>query len=75
MAAATNKLLFTLLWCSRRTKARAPTISKESSITIEELLKRHKAKVFAFKRFELGEGMEKKQENFAEEVMAQAKGD
>lgn len=47
---------------------------KEPSVTIEGLLKRNKAEVFSFKRFELGEGIEKKQENFAEEVMAQLKG-
>lgn len=47
---------------------------KEPSVTVDALLKRNKAEIFSFKRFELGEGIEKKQENFAEEVMAQLKG-
>ncbi len=37
-----------------------------------ELLHANEARVISFKRFELGEGVEKKQENFAEEVQAQA---
>ena len=48
--------------------------AKDPSINIEALLERNKAEVFAFERFELGEGIERKQENFAAEVMAQLKG-
>ena len=42
---------------------------------VEKLLQQENAKVAQFERFELGEGIEKKQENFAEEVMAQARGE
>ena len=47
---------------------------KDPDITIEKLLKDNGAKVLFFSRFEVGEGIEKKQENFADEVMAQVKG-
>ncbi len=47
---------------------------KDPEQTVEKLLKSHKATVNAFDRFEVGEGIEKKQENFAEEVMSQVKG-
>ncbi len=46
---------------------------KDPDTTVEKLLKSNGAKVIQFQRFEVGEGIEKKQENFAEEVMAQAK--
>jgi len=46
---------------------------KDPDTTVEKLLKGRGAKVVQFRRFEVGEGIEKKQENFAEEVMAQAK--
>jgi len=46
---------------------------KDPDSTVEKLLKSRNARVIQFKRFEVGEGIEKKQENFAEEVMAQAK--
>lgn len=46
---------------------------KDPDTTVEKLLKGRGAKVVQFRRFEVGEGLEKKQENFAEEVMAQAK--
>ena len=46
---------------------------KDPDTTVEKLLKSANAKVNSFIRFELGEGIEKKQENFADEVMAQAK--
>ena len=46
---------------------------KDPDKTIEQLLKEANATVVRFIRFEVGEGIEKKQENFAEEVMAQAK--
>ena len=44
---------------------------KDGDVTVENLLKKHAAKVVAFTRFEVGEGIEKKEENFAAEVMAQ----
>lgn len=47
---------------------------KDPDQTIDKLLKGAKAKVATFVRYEVGEGLEKKSENFAEEVMAQAKG-
>lgn len=47
---------------------------KDPDQTVEKLLKGANAKVAGFVRFEVGEGLEKKTENFAEEVMAQAKG-
>ena len=46
---------------------------KDPDTTVSKLLKSRNAKLIQFKRFEVGEGIEKKQENFAEEVMAQAK--
>jgi len=47
---------------------------KDPDSTIEKLLKGKGASVSSFNRFEVGEGIEKKQENFADEVMAQVKG-
>ena len=47
---------------------------KDPDTTVEKLLKGAGAKVVSFTRFEVGEGIEKKQENFADEVMAQVKG-
>ncbi len=47
---------------------------KDTDVTVEKLLKQRGAKVLQFRRLEVGEGIEKKQENFADEVMAQAKG-
>lgn len=46
----------------------------EGKLTVGNLLKSKGASVVAFTRYELGEGIEKKQENFAEEVMAQVRG-
>ncbi|MCU7904520.1 MAG: translation elongation factor Ts [Candidatus Thiodiazotropha sp. (ex Epidulcina cf. delphinae)] len=46
---------------------------KDPDTTVERLLKSKGAAIAQYKRFEVGEGIEKKQENFAEEVMAQAK--
>jgi elongation factor Ts len=46
---------------------------KDPDTTVEKLLKANNATVTSFIRFELGEGIEKKEENFADEVMAQAK--
>ncbi|HXQ64815.1 MAG TPA: translation elongation factor Ts, partial [Steroidobacteraceae bacterium] len=47
---------------------------KDQDVTVEALLKRSAARVSGFARFEVGAGIEKKQENFAEQVMAQVKG-
>lgn len=47
---------------------------KDPDTTVEQLLKKAGATVTAFQRFEVGEGIEKKVENFADEVMAQVKG-
>lgn len=47
---------------------------KDPDTTIEKLLKNKGAEVLFFSRYEVGEGIEKKQENFADEVMAQVKG-
>ena len=44
---------------------------KDPDVTIDKLLKSRAATVKAFVRFEVGAGIEKKQENFAAEVMAQ----
>ena len=41
---------------------------KNPDVTIEALLKQHNAKALQFKMFILGEGLEKKEENFAAEV-------
>ncbi|WP_020558811.1 translation elongation factor Ts [Thiofilum flexile] len=45
---------------------------KDANQTVAQLLKSKGAKVTTFVRFEAGEGIEKKQENFADEVKAQA---
>ena len=44
---------------------------KDPETTVAQLLAKHKARVLAFERFAVGEGLEKKSGNFAEEVMAQ----
>jgi elongation factor Ts len=44
---------------------------KDPDKTVGALLKDEGAEVFGFVRYEVGEGIEKKQENFADEVMAQ----
>ncbi len=47
---------------------------KEPEQSVEKLLKANKASVVHFERFEVGEGLEKKNENFADEVMQQVQG-
>ena len=47
---------------------------KDPDQTVEQLVKAASATVVGFDRLEVGEGIEKKVENFAEEVMAQAQG-
>lgn len=44
---------------------------KDPDKNVGKLLKENSAQVLAFTRFEVGEGIEKRSENFAEEVMAQ----
>ena len=46
---------------------------KNPDIKVSQLLKEKNAEVVEFARFEKGEGIEKKEENFAEEVMKQLK--
>ncbi len=46
---------------------------KEPDLTVGKLLDNKKATVHAFTRYEVGEGIEKKVENFADEVSAQMK--
>nr|WP_210204816.1 translation elongation factor Ts [Pleionea mediterranea] len=48
---------------------------KDPSQTVEKLLKSKSAEVLSFVRFEVGEGIEKKEEDFAAEVMAQVRGE
>jgi elongation factor Ts len=45
---------------------------KDPDTTVEKLLKSKGASIHQYQRFEVGEGIEKKQENFADEVKAQA---
>jgi elongation factor Ts len=47
---------------------------KDPDMTVEKLLKQAGAKVIRFQRLELGEGVDKREENFADEVMAQVRG-
>lgn len=46
---------------------------KDPNLKVGQLLKNKNAKVTAFIRFEVGEGIEKKEDNFVEEVMAQVR--
>ena len=48
---------------------------KDPDISIRNLLDKSEAKVQSFIRYEVGEGIEKREENFADEVMKQIKGD
>ncbi len=48
---------------------------KNPDTSVEKLLKSEGANVLTFTRMEVGEGIEKKEDNFAEEVMAQARGE
>jgi len=47
---------------------------KDPSTSVGDLLKSNNATATAFMRYEVGEGIDKKEEDFAAEVMAQAKG-
>ncbi len=46
----------------------------ESKKSVSQFLKENNAEVESFVRYAVGEGMEKREENFAEEVMSQIKG-
>ncbi len=48
---------------------------KDPDMTVEKLLSSNNASVASFCRYEVGEGIEKAEDNFAEEVMAQVRGD
>ncbi len=48
---------------------------KDPDMVVGKLLNAKGAKVLRFQRFEVGEGIEKKAENFADEVMAQVRSD
>lgn len=47
---------------------------KDDKMTVGKLVASKGNRVIRFSRFEVGEGIEKKEENFAEEVMAQVRG-
>ncbi|MBQ0108247.1 MAG: elongation factor Ts, partial [Phascolarctobacterium sp.] len=47
---------------------------KDPDQTISKLLAANNAEVLAFTRFQMGEGLEKRNDDFAAEVMAQVKG-
>jgi elongation factor Ts len=46
---------------------------KDPNKKVSQLLKEHNAEVVSFIRYEVGEGIEKKEDNFVEEVMAQVR--
>ena len=47
---------------------------KDPDMTVEKLLKSKNAEISNFTRYEVGDGIEKKEDDFVAEVMAQAKG-
>lgn len=47
---------------------------KDPDMTVGNLLNKHRAKVLAFYRFEVGEGIEKSSEDFKDAVMSQVQG-
>ena len=60
-------------WLAEVTLLGQPFV-KDPDTKVAKLLKDKGAQIVAFKRYEVGEGIEKKQENFADEVMAQVRG-
>ncbi|NCU16503.1 translation elongation factor Ts [Pallidibacillus pasinlerensis] len=46
---------------------------KNPDVTVGQFVKSHNATIKGFVRYEVGEGLEKREENFAEEVMSQIK--
>lgn len=47
---------------------------KDSSMTVGDYVKKNDCEIISITRFEVGEGIEKKEENFAQEVMSQIQG-
>lgn len=47
---------------------------KDPEVTVSSLLSKHRAKVLAFHRYEVGEGIDKPTEDFKETVMSQVQG-
>jgi len=60
-------------WLAETTLVGQPFV-KDPDVTVGKLLDKAGATVKRFVRYEVGEGIEKKEENFAEEVMAQIQG-
>ena len=60
-------------WLNEITLLGQPFV-KDDSLSIDKLLKAANAKIARFERLEVGAGIEKKQDDFVAEVMAQAKG-
>jgi len=60
-------------WLAEITLVGQPFV-KDPDVTVGKLLDKAGATVKRFVRYEVGEGIEKKEENFAEEVMAQIQG-
>jgi elongation factor Ts len=60
-------------WLAEITLVGQPFV-KDPDVTVGKLLDKAGATVQRFVRYEVGEGIEKKEENFAEEVMAQIQG-
>lgn len=48
---------------------------KDSDMTVDKLIKQAKTKIVSFVRLEVGEGIERREDDFVAEVMAQAKKD
>ncbi|MDD4584509.1 MAG: translation elongation factor Ts, partial [Bacilli bacterium] len=46
---------------------------KDPSVTVAQFVKNHGAEIVEFVRFKVGEGIEKREDNFAEEVMNQVR--
>jgi elongation factor Ts len=46
---------------------------KDPSVRVDALLKKHNATVSKFVCYQVGEGIEKREDNFVEEVMAQVR--
>ena len=47
---------------------------KENKMKVSKYVESKKSKIISFVRYEVGEGMEKKEENFADEVAKQING-
>ena len=60
-------------WLNEITLLGQPFV-KDDSVSIDKLLKGASARITRFERLEVGAGIEKKQDDFVAEVMAQAKG-